>query len=84
MRPLDVLLLVVSAIIVIIVGFLPLITAGEDPDARIRRECQFFYESAGPEAVRQCRVEMEARGALSRGLNTRPELRTADGANCIP
>ena len=44
-------LFLLSAVIVIIVGFLPLITAQEDPAARIERECHFFYDSAGPALV---------------------------------
>lgn len=64
MRPIDIVLLIASAAIVVIVGFLPLITAEEKPAARIRRECHFFYDSAGPAAVRDCRREMMSRGAV--------------------
>ena len=65
MRSIDVVLLVASAVIVFIVGFLPLITAEEDPAARIRRECHLFYDAAGPAAVQKCQAEMKARGALT-------------------
>jgi hypothetical protein len=67
MRRIDIVLLAVSAVIVLLVGFLPLITAEENPADRIRRECQFFYGNAGPEAVRHCQSEMMARGADTSG-----------------
>jgi hypothetical protein len=41
-----------------------LITALEDPAARIQRECHFFVDSAGPAAVRHCQAEMKARSAI--------------------
>ena len=67
MRLVDIVLLLLSAVIVIIVGFLPLITAQEDPAARIERECHFFYDSAGPAAVQHCQIEMKARSAIKPG-----------------
>lgn len=67
MRPIDLVLLVLSAVIVIVVGFLPLFTAEEDPAARIQRECHFFYDSAGSDAVQHCLTEMRSRGAIGPG-----------------
>ena len=64
MRYIDIVLLIATAAIVIVVGFLPLITMDEDPAARILRECHFFYDSGGMTAVRHCQREMTARGAV--------------------
>ncbi|MBV8889474.1 MAG: hypothetical protein JO305_07375 [Alphaproteobacteria bacterium] len=60
MRPIDILLILLSGLIVLLVGFGPLFGSA-DPAANIKRECEMFYGPSGPLAEDDCVKEMIAR-----------------------
>ncbi|MBV9863425.1 MAG: hypothetical protein JO267_14900 [Alphaproteobacteria bacterium] len=65
MRPIDLLLVVLSGLIVLAIGFGPLFNspAGTDKTDKIRQECERFYGPSGPAAFDRCVAEMTARAA---------------------
>jgi hypothetical protein len=59
MRPIDVLLIALSGLIILVIGLFPLF-GSTDPREAIRSECELFYEPAGPAAIAHCIAEMQA------------------------
>ncbi len=64
MRPIDILILVVCALIVFVIGIAPLLRP-DDRTMTIVRECTRFYGPSGSEAVELCIREMTLRGGGS-------------------
>ena len=59
MRPTEIVLIALSVLIVLLIGFGPLL--GPDHSARtIRQECEMFYGPSGVAAVDHCVSEMTA------------------------
>jgi hypothetical protein len=59
MRPIDVLLLTLSGLIILVIGLFPLFGSTDMHEA-IRSECELFYEAAGPAAIAHCIAQMQA------------------------
>ena len=64
MRPIDLLLVALSGLIILLVGLLPLF-GGDNHSRTVREECELFYGSSGPAGVEHCIAEMKARHAIS-------------------
>ncbi|HTZ34564.1 MAG TPA: hypothetical protein VMB84_00985 [Stellaceae bacterium] len=58
-RPLDLVLIAVSSVIVLVAG-LSSVFDGNDVHSRIRQDCELFYRSAGAPAVDNCIATMRA------------------------
>ena len=53
MRPIEILLVTLSALIIVLVGFAPLFPS-QPPERRINHECRLFYGPNGDAAVEAC------------------------------
>ena len=53
MRPIEILFVTLSALVIVLVGFAPLFSS-EPPERRIRHECRLFYGPSGDAAVETC------------------------------
>jgi len=62
MRPVDIVLILLSILIIVLAGFAPLFPSDGSQD-RIHRECEMFYGPNGPDAVIHCMAEMTRHSA---------------------
>ena len=53
MRPIDILFVSLSVLVIGLVGFAPLFSS-EPPERRIKHECRLFYSASGDAAVEGC------------------------------
>ena len=53
MRPIEILFITLSILIIVLVGFAPLFPS-EPPEQRIAHECRLFYGPSGAAAVETC------------------------------
>jgi hypothetical protein len=53
MRPIEILFVTLSVLIIVLVGFAPLFPP-EPPGERIKHECRLFYGPSGDAAVEAC------------------------------
>ena len=53
MRPIEILFVTFSVLVIVLVGFAPLFPS-EPPEQRIKHECRLFYSPSGDAAVEAC------------------------------
>ena len=53
MRPIEILFVALSILVIVLVGFAPLFPS-EPPERRITHECRLFYGPSGDAAVEAC------------------------------
>jgi hypothetical protein len=53
MRPIEILFIMLSVLVIVLVGFAPLFPS-EAPEQRIKHECRLFYSPSGNDAVEAC------------------------------
>jgi len=53
MRPIEILFVTLSVLVIVLVGFAPLFPS-EPPERRIKHECRLFYGPSGDAAVEAC------------------------------
>jgi len=53
MRPIEILFVTLSVLVIVLVGFAPLFPS-EAPESRIKHECRLFYSPSGDAAVEAC------------------------------
>jgi hypothetical protein len=53
MRPIEILFVTLSALVIVLVGFASLFPS-EPPERRIKHECRLFYGPSGDAAVEAC------------------------------
>jgi hypothetical protein len=58
MRPIEILFVTLSVLVIVVVGFAPLFPS-EGPEQRIKHECRLFYSPSGDAAVEACLNRMD-------------------------
>jgi hypothetical protein len=53
MRPIEILFVALSVLVIVLVGFVPLFPS-DPPGRRINHECRLFYGPSGDDAVEAC------------------------------